>query len=122
MTDEELLKVYNDAFRKPRKLSHRSALRAVYERGVADATRWIPVGERLPNYADRVHKGDTISDLLLVTNGSARQIAFYHFPTNSWNLEDNLWPELPITHWMPLPAPPQCAAPLVTDAKERSDG
>ena len=73
------------------------------------ALRWIPVSERLPSEeADKTHPGDTISKWLVVFSpGCIPEIARLHWPTNSWETPDKMWPQLPITHWLPLPAAPQ---------------
>lgn len=53
-------------------------------------TQWIPVGERLPEY---------FKDVLLFNQRGMITI-FYLTPNSDWSLAK-------ITHWMPLPEPPE---------------
>ena len=69
------------------------------------AQRWIPVAERLPGM---VLPSDAVSDECLVWDGANLWLAYYHGPSGQWILSDpDRAPELPITHWYPLPAPPE---------------
>lgn len=74
-----------------------------YEKGYRDAKqeqRWIPVSERLPE-ADK--------NVLVCTIHGSFKVAGCNFYNNgtevSWATNDGLG-ERAITHWMPLPEPP----------------
>ena len=87
MTDEDLLKVYDEAHE--RRALKRDGLRAVYERGRADGPRWIPVGEHRP---------------------PVTQLVVWRLPDGTVTLERCGLLTLPTcetrgeaaTHWMPL--------------------
>jgi hypothetical protein len=60
-------------------------------------SNWISVKDRLP----------TVHDLYLVTDGCFQSIAGFN-PIRGWQiLENNAIRAEWITHWMPLPEPPQ---------------
>ena len=81
------------------------ALAAHYEaRGMRKAQRWIPGSELPSEKLDKQHPGDTVSKWLVVqSDGYVPEIARFHWPTNSWETPDKMWPTLPIIYWMPLP-------------------
>ena len=60
--------------------------------------RWIPVGERLPDYS-------SIMVLCMDEDGSA-WIAYYDKFRGKWHDGDFHDDIAGITHWMPLPEPP----------------
>ena len=72
--------------------------------GKADALRWIPVTERLPEMRD-----DGFADAFLVTDGSLAHIAY--FVDGNWIFTDNGQMKEPmfydVTHWQYLPQPPK---------------
>ena len=64
--------------------------------------RWIPVSERFP---ETNMFNDHFSEMVLTTNGS-------YFYVSSWCGEGKIWTHpyivnLEVTHWQPLPKPPQ---------------
>ena len=71
-----------------------------YERGMDNALKWIPVGERLPNKwgsAIVYRKGEHYSMLR-------------YTPALGWHFYDSEWGDVTVddvTHWMPLPEPPK---------------
>ena len=66
-----------------------------------EATRWIPVEERLPEIPD---ENSICSDMVLVTNGDldGTEVSYYNSDTRKWE-GDIIKP----THWMPIPALPE---------------
>ena len=66
-------------------------------------SKWIPVTERLPEMRD-----DGFADAFLVTNGCVGHIAY--FVDGEWIFTENGEMKEPmfydVTHWMPLPTPP----------------
>ena len=67
-----------------------------YEKGKADALKWIPVTERLPEMYKNV--------LVIRTDGKIRFDAIGSLGV--WYEE--IWHTgNPVTHWMPLPEPPR---------------
>lgn len=72
--------------------------------GKADALRWIPVTERLPEMRD-----DGFADAFLVTDGSLAHIAY--FVDGNWIFTDNGQMKEPmfydVTHWQYLSQPPK---------------
>ena len=71
--------------------------------------KWISVKERLPEYQERVlvheevkpeweNLSVTIGYLNTTTKGKS-------FETNEW-YSDNNYQSIDVTHWMPLPEPP----------------
>lgn len=67
-----------------------------------EATKWIPVTERLPEYVD---------GHVLVTDGKRVKIscrnAFYNTATGETRCAQGYGAGMSITHWMPLPAVPE---------------
>ena len=88
-----------------------------YKKGYADATKWIPVTERLPKEDGKYltyyhnHFGDITRVLWFAKD--ARKVNKYDF-YRSWK---KVWYEYDseygyftiddVTHWMPLPQPPK---------------
>jgi hypothetical protein len=77
----------------------------VYVR-VEDIPRWIPVTERLPELEAKV----LVAGGGLIEIGWREHFANYAVPATEWTLGEELdagehpkW----ITHWMPLPEPPE---------------
>lgn len=74
---------------------------------VGNATRWIPVTERLPENCNE--------DVLVTVDGvwrnvhfkAAQELAVYS-AKEGWILQMfPEWDNPPVTHWMPLPEPPE---------------
>ena len=61
------------------------------------AQRWIPVSERLPDHGINVLTLDAGGDVIVDHNTTAEKFTA-DFPVN---------PAFPVTHWMPLPTPPE---------------
>lgn len=83
--------------------------REQYKKGFADGREamheWINVKDGLPDIDKRI--GDHVySADMLVYDGSRRQEAYYCHTTNEWynSYDEEL---IRVTHWMPLPEPPQ---------------
>jgi hypothetical protein len=70
----------------------------------ADAhPQWIPVEERLP----KVDEQTTLSnDCVVVDSAGARYFGYYNGTDECWYTDDYTM-ILFVTHWMPLPTPPQ---------------
>lgn len=67
-----------------------------YEKGKADALKWIPVAERLPENGTQV--------LVAYSSGDIKTgVSFSGFLALSYG--PDAWADA--THWMPLPAPPK---------------
>ena len=68
----------------------------------AQDDKWIPVTERLPEYAD---------GHVLVTDGERVRIscrnAFYNTATGETRCAQGYGAGMSVTHWMPMPAPPE---------------
>ena len=71
-----------------------------YAHGIADAMRWIPRSERLPEHSGRY--------LVAVLDGRYRRITIapYHPQSKTWSLTGRIayWK---VIAWMPLPEPPK---------------
>ena len=104
-SDEELKEAYEKArldigLMEPRWDEERAECimrRALYNLGLSDAApRWIAVTERLPE--------DMFTRIVYCT---FRTVAFYD--SGSWWRNSHAGPERldGVTHWMPLPAPPE---------------
>jgi len=63
-----------------------------------EAQRWIPVGDS---------KSLNDLDLYLVTDGEIVSVGFYTTKWGTWTSADDLLLPFNVTHWMPLPQPPQ---------------
>lgn len=77
-----------------------------YEKGKADALKWIPVTERLPEY----HK-EVLTRSKMGTSGHHYSMAKLWMIDDElgWVFDDGFEPQdiAEITHWMPLPEPPK---------------
>ena len=63
-----------------------------------ERTRWIPVSERLPDHKQSV---------LAVANREVTN-TYYDVNFRKWSKSKYYWfPEGEVTHWMPLPEPPE---------------
>ena len=65
---------------------------------------WIPVTERLPNIAELV---------LAYSDGGVIDTAWrtsFSIPTGAWDTDSGQLNLMGITHWMPLPEPPEGGA------------
>jgi len=96
-TDEEIQKIQG---------IEQAQLEKAYEMGKADALRWIPCSERLPD----VECGE--SDIVLVTCGymnvkdtSVRWIKTLYFNGGNWCYPTGETYEQKVYAWMPLPEP-----------------
>ena len=75
-----------------------------YEKGYKDATdnnvgsKWISVGERLPERNTEVLVCDTKEDYVSV---------WEYIGDGLWLGNEIIWATEDITHWMPLPEPPK---------------
>ena len=68
-----------------------------YKQGYADATKWIPVTERLPEK----------TRMVLVADNREYYVDLWRFIGNGWIGEDGHYFAIEeVTHWMPLPKPP----------------
>lgn len=65
--------------------------------------KWIPVTERLPNLWETVIVCDTREQYVG---------ACMYYGNDDWLHDDKLWDTSEITHWMPLPEPPNCGADM----------
>ena len=77
-----------------------------YADGRADAQHWISVEERLPE-VDKRYGGYEYSAELFVYDGLRRRAAYYCHTSGVWydsRYEDDTFE---VTHWMPLPEPPE---------------
>ena len=63
-----------------------------------EAQRWIPVSDS---------KSLNDLDLYLVTDGEIVSVGFYTAKWGTWTSPDDLRLPFNVTHWMPLPEPPQ---------------
>ena len=63
-----------------------------------EANRWIPVGERLP---------DEYEDVLVVYAESVREAYMVLDSDAGPQWHGNDWVLLNVTHWRPMPAPPE---------------
>lgn len=67
-----------------------------------ESKRWIPVTERLPEYAD---------GHVLVTDGNQAKIscrnALYKTANGEVRCAQGYGSGMPVTHWMPMPEPPK---------------
>ena len=72
-------------------------LQAEIER-LREAQRWIPVSDS---------KSLNDLDLYLVTDGEIVSVGFYTTKWGTWTSADDLLLPFNVTHWMPLPEPPQ---------------
>ena len=66
-----------------------------------ERTRWIPVSERLPE------DGETV---LTYKNGQF-DVLKYEMRRNGWICGGWFWSRATVTHWMPLPEPPEEVLP-----------
>ena len=89
-----------------------------YEKGKADAVKWIPVTERLPSEDGQylvVKKifNNSIWQEVLSFAKDGRKVDKYDFHRgwkNVWYYYDSEWGHIAVdsvTHWMPLPEPPE---------------
>ena len=72
-----------------------------YEQGKKDATKWIPVTERLPEDMDWV---------LCASIDGVVHILRYDYITDDWDVfgrQNTCYRTGFVTHWMPLPEPPK---------------
>jgi hypothetical protein len=82
----------------------RHAIHDALEAAVADAVRWVPVTERLPESRPYPTKDEPFQYYVAGTNeygnGMFRGVAWFY---------DNAWygTRLIVTHWMPLPDLPK---------------
>lgn len=69
-----------------------------------EQTRWIPVGERLPEESDKVLVWMECPDLFI-----APQDDFGYYINGEWigDNTDSMVHSKNVTHWMPLPPPPE---------------
>ena len=89
--------------------AHRVAISALRQRDVTDTNvgKWISVKDRLPDYMGEVLVIVSGKPHENITLDGAYEIAEYD-PVEGWILE--MWPEWcsgVVTHWMPLPEPPE---------------
>lgn len=73
-----------------------------YEKGKADAQKWIPVTERLPEKPGRYLICEELGRAMIAGWDTSRWFggrSYYEFTVYK------------ATHWMPLPQPPKEAAP-----------
>ena len=70
----------------------------------ADNSRWIPVEEKKPPIA---YHDDLSENLLVVDSDGELLIAYYDAKNELWFSVDSNPRIYDVTHWMPLPTPPQ---------------
>ena len=79
-----------------------------YEMAI-DALRepqWISVEERLPERKDARHQRDFY--LVALSNGTVKELAYEHDHYDNMLFDVGWHPTAhPVTHWMPLPEPPE---------------
>ena len=72
--------------------------------------RWIPVSEGLPEYYQADEYGFSLSQVVLIRDKN-NCVFWAEFDGNNWrntNSNDNVWMSKDnVTHWMPLPTPPE---------------
>ena len=71
-----------------------------------EAARWIPVEERLPE-ADKDYKCVSINVLMFDNNSACAIEGWYNFSDGEWHNYLTNEKFLQVTHWMPLPEPPE---------------
>jgi hypothetical protein len=88
-------------------MDRHDAVEQAYKNGYADAMgkqKWIPVTERLPAI-----RGDGFADAFLVTDGYFCHLAYFvdgeWFFTENGEMKEHMFYD--VTHWMPLPTPPE---------------
>ena len=62
------------------------------------SSKWIPVGERLPDVGENVLVCDAREDYVYI---------WENFGDGLWFGDEIIWETEDITHWMPLPEPPK---------------
>ena len=60
---------------------------------------WISVKERMPE--------DYVNVLIAMTDVAGTFVAVAWRENNGWNDGEGGWPDENVTHWMPLPEPPE---------------
>ena len=80
-------------------------LEAEVER-LREAQRWIPVSEGLPE-ADKDYKCVSINVLMFDNNSACAIEGWYNFSDGEWHNYLTNEKFLQVTHWMPLPEPPE---------------
>lgn len=81
-------------------------IRGIPAADVQTVRRWIPFSERLPESCSV--NGETVSCLVYVPSFGAVDIADYHPDVDEWTF---MGLPVTITHWMPLPEPPEEGEP-----------
>jgi hypothetical protein len=73
--------------------------------------QWISVKDRLPDFCQHY----------LVTNGRAQMVAAFNL-SGVWDFFDNavFWDSEDVTHWMPLPQPPENTPNPLQESKENA--
>ena len=69
---------------------------------LASKPRWIPVTERLPLYGQDVLAVRTYGD-----GEKCQEVLMAHIAVSNEETGEKWWNATNITHWMPLPEPPQ---------------
>jgi hypothetical protein len=87
------------------KLALEEALRWV-EEVTPEAPRWIPVGERMPP-EDPYYQNRSAKVLVHLSTGTV-WVSWFFRPTEAWVGID--YSKERVTHWMPLPQPPNGGA------------
>lgn len=74
------------------------------ETGTIGGDNWTDCKQELPLNGDKV---------LICISDTQGIYSAWHDTGHGWRDSDGMWPYTVVTHWMPLPAPPQIA----TDTK-----
>ena len=67
--------------------------------GMPTVGGWISVKERMPE--------DYVNVLIAMTDVAGTFVAVAWRENNGWNDGEGGWPEENVTHWMPVPEPPE---------------
>ena len=96
MTNEKLIEVLKECFDKG--LNFEESADHLIKNGVT-VQQWVPVSERLPEEYETV----------LTYDGYSVEPSVFYGSNGFYELDNEAYPLFGITHWMPLPDPPEVA-------------